>query len=254
MDWLQSLKDTMMGKVPGVDASEKRRCYRVSCSLPVVVQITPRDALSGRLTNLSTTGLKLRFPRPLKPGVDYTMRVRGKLSASADTPQRELAVQGRCIWCRRSVQGEGYDVGCLFTGFIGVHMSQVLDFFREELQIDIEDSDQKRGTTRVAKRFHVTFTGEDGKVANGFVRNLSLTGIQIASRAPVETGSNLNITVDFGDRNEKMHTTVQVVRCRKMTDEDWHEVGGTFKNLNERDQQRLGMLVSTFMKEAWAEG
>ncbi|MHB2020723.1 MAG: PilZ domain-containing protein, partial [Candidatus Xenobia bacterium] len=197
-------------------------------------------------------GLKLKFTKTLKPTPVYTMRIRGMVVPGVTHGIRELTVQARCVWCRKA--GDGYDVGCSFTGFVGANLNQVLDFFREELGIDIGESEQKRTSTRISKRFHVTYTGADGKVASGFIRNLSMTGLQLASKTAVELGSELHVTVDFGAKTEKMHARVEVVRCRKIPREDWFEIGARFTELSEKDSQRLTGLVTAYMKEAWAEG
>lgn len=262
MEWLNSLRETILRlrqdkSLP--DASEKRKTYRIKCNLSVTVQVGKQEILSGNLINLSTSGLKVYLPKRLKLGSVHNIRIRGKRAAWDKNPPRELPVQARSIWCRRSATAEGYETGFTFTDFGALRINDVLKFFKHEMGLDIKDAAQKRRTARIAKRFGIAWTGPDGKAYKGIVRNLSLTGVQIATGTSIEEGTNIDVTIDLGEKRQILQTRINVVRCLKVSRpevprDESYEIGAKFKSLSEKDRLRLSRLVSSYMKDDWADG
>ncbi|HEY3997687.1 MAG TPA: PilZ domain-containing protein [Candidatus Xenobia bacterium] len=217
---------------------DKRQTYRVSCSLPVTARLDETERLGGRLLNLSTTGLKLCFPRALKPGTEYNIVLHGRPTAEGGAG-RELSIDGRCIWCRRSWHGEGYDVGCLFTGFAGVRMNEVLDFLRDELHIESEPAPEG---LRLSRRCNMVFIAGDGQQYQGFIRHLTPGRLHMASRTPIANGTEL--TLSHGDQT--LSGTVQVAKCRKMHREDWFEVEARWLGCTLEEERRLTQQLATW--------
>ncbi|HEY3998209.1 MAG TPA: PilZ domain-containing protein [Candidatus Xenobia bacterium] len=245
MDWLRK---NPRGKP--TDTTEKRKTYRMGCSVPVVVQLD-NMALEGRVLNLSTTGMKLQLGQLPKVGTTYTAWIRGK-TLPGGLPPRELGVQAKCVWSQRNNRTATCEGGLLFTDFFGNQLSQVLQFFDKELSVALDDGLQKRSHVRAARRLKITYATTDGRVSNAVIRNLCEQGVAILSRYRMEPGAEL--TFSLGMDTDKLRVGGHVVWCRKVEGEDLNEVGARFDTVPDADREKLGIYVTAILAEVGSQG
>ncbi len=248
MDWLKKSTRTKV-----LDTNEKRKTYRIGCSVPMVIQVDNSSAIEGRVLNLSTTGLKIQVPQAPKVGATYTMWIRGK-TLPGGVPPRELGVQGRCVWVQRYPQKATCEAGLLYTDFFGNPLAQVLQFFDRELGVALGDGQQKRTWVRAAKRLKITYdVSSEGRVANAFTRNLSENGVAFFTRSKIEAETELNVTV-YLDNGEKLRASGKVVWYRKVPGEDLYEIGTRFDTVAEAERARLTAFIGACMADNATEG
>jgi hypothetical protein len=184
VDLLNSLRDTLnrlRKREPLEDPAEKRRIYRVRCSLPVMVVVSNKEAMPGRLINLSSKGMKIHLERRLKVGQIYRIFVRGRTTwqdLNVGKGAQEVSLRATALWIKKSAATHaGFDIGFLFFTFAGMRTDDVIGFFRDNLQVPVPSSSQKRRFTRIRRPFEVEMTHPDARALTGAVRDLSIDGV-----------------------------------------------------------------------------
>lgn len=255
MNLLESLRETLLhlGATPLLPVPvEKRRIHRVRCNLPVVVVVSDKEAVSGRLVNLSTTGMKLQLDRRLKTRNIYRVYIRSR-HQMGEAP-REISVRATAMWCRKSPTVTGYEIGFLFFSFADVKADEVLQFFREQLEVPVSAVSQKRRFTRIRRPFHVDMIEPELFPLTRGLRDVSLEGLQWQSSVPFDSGMPVKLRIDMED-GPPIEAEAVVVRCIPSRREDglW-EMAVRFSPLPDRDHRRLASVVERYLRENWESG
>ncbi|MHB2017686.1 MAG: PilZ domain-containing protein [Candidatus Xenobia bacterium] len=244
MEWLQALKSALGGGRQKRELNEGRTSYRVSANLPATIVMPDASATVGTVVNFSGRGLMVVVPASFRRDSTVVVTVRGRQPLGARGPAPMLTVRARVIWCKRGRSGSDFEAGLEYLQFQDMRMTDVVDFFRRQLRLDLMDTAQKRKTLRIRRRFEMTVQVKDGAPKPGFVRDLTLTGVRFATRERLSEGLPVHLEIDLQDKQQTLSIDATVGRCDKIPKEDWYDVAVPF-TLSDTDHERLERLMNT---------
>ncbi|HEY3997925.1 MAG TPA: PilZ domain-containing protein [Candidatus Xenobia bacterium] len=248
MELLRALRETLLElRHDGFNPLEKRRVYRIRCDLPARVVLTEQATVTGRMVNLSSRGLSINLDRKLRLGHIY------RISLRADDPVvtrgvRELSLRASALWCRRSAEGDSYNIGFVFFSFSGMRTDDVLRFFNDHLHLKVSQSAQRRRHPRVMREFRMVVFDDQRPPMSTMARDLSQEGALWVGHNPFREDSTVRLSLLF-DTHRPLELTGRIVRCRQVRDEaeGSFEVGVHFEGLSDGLRNRLGRVLRASM-------
>lgn len=213
------------------DILEKRQDYRIACALPIQVALggdpTP---VVGELRDISTTGLRMRLNRALRPGEEYPVYI-------ASHGERDgMLMSARPVWLKATRDGYGFDIGCEFTD--GCRMP---DYFSRAWGLAVPR--QKRRTVRLSGTFDTQLSGRNKLRIHAVTRDVSMSGAGIVSPVAVPFGTKLTARFDFVPHGV-FRATIEVVHCSALPgDLAGYQLGVAFWPLEAREARRLTTVL-----------
>ncbi len=84
----------------------------------------------GHLVDLTTGGIKLVCEDPIEPQRDHVLGITVCLEMAADK-KRDLAIEGKSVWCRKDINEKFWDVGFQFTKITDEERYLIETFIKE---------------------------------------------------------------------------------------------------------------------------
>ncbi len=235
MDWLKALLEAL-GKVL-FGSRRPPRDFRVKTSLQSQVTDKSGNAMDARVSNLSSRGLKIATPGLLHKDEELLVQVQG-----SNHPYRVIALRARVVWCKK--QGRGYEAGLQFISFHNTQYDDVVQFFREEVKLEVHETAARLRSPRQVLHDHPLRFSPFGNLRSikGVVENISATGLRFHSEEPVDAGTVLHLTVDLGPKRT-LTLICTVRRCSESKKGPW-DVAATLKPADEYNAGVLDTLLA----------
>jgi c-di-GMP-binding flagellar brake protein YcgR len=203
-------------------------------------------AKSLKILDISIDGICLKTEKRLNIGGDYTLKMEGK--------KKTLTVKGTVAWALLSENSVGsngdiipvYKAGMKFIDVSKEKINEIVNFI-EEHRRDIDKLINLYSLS--GRRLYVRIAIEDPEKAilnyegSYRVKGLSLGGMLIGSKHPLEIESKFPMKVKTLTENSYMEFLGRVASCLLINDIEHYDIGIEFIEMSQKDRQILVELI-----------
>jgi hypothetical protein len=208
---------------------------------------------SGRVVNISLTGMRLQITRPVKEGAALAIKYDTAASYISAKKFDVDTVHTRVVWVKRHKGSSQVEIGVTYTDANEVLGRSWIKHALRQLGFDLQQLMDRRKQMRLDARLTAGLSPADDGWSNatpGTVMNLGPHGCYLESRAPFRVHSRLRLILGPLVALPQLTLNGRVLRCDKVPDEQRWNVALQFETPNPSGPLLERYLISLMTDES----